>query len=230
MIKLTDEMQEKIHIWAEGSKELEELLIACNSNNLKTFACCKGHEDRKIYDPYVGVFVTGNNQDLLSKLCFATLKEENSDILINVFLTTIRLSFHTKNFNKLTNIINLQTEKNKKNKKIKEDDENMFFADKVFKLLMNNLNFDTKLLYILKIENDNTIMLKFQCFEKEKDYDNVYKTHNQKLQKLPNIQLNYKEEIIKDTKFISIKHKLFFKDFKEMFKYIDKYKNEIFNY
>lgn len=39
-----------------------------------------------------------------------------------------------------------------------------------------------------------------------------------------------KEKTVKDTEFISVKNKLFFKDFKEMFEYINKYKNEIFNY
>lgn len=216
-MKLSKELKEKIHVWAEGSDELEELLLACNLNDLKTFACCKGHKEKPIYDPYVGIYLNEDKKDLIIDLCINTLKEPDSSTLFHVYEGKKKFSLHQPNFSNLTNIINNPKENN-------QTDE---FERKVFSILLDNMNSNDLKGNIIEIKN--SIIFEFIYSDTENNYNKNFKVHNDILEKLPNIELHRFEKTYNDQKYVKINHHIFFKNFKEMFEYILKYQNEIFN-
>lgn len=221
-MKLSKELKEKIHVWAEGSDELEELLLTCNLNDLKTFACCKGHKEKPIYDPYVGIYLNEDKKDLIIDLCINTLKEPDSSTLFHVYEGKKKFSLHQPNFSNLTNIIN-----NEKDKKENINSKTNEFERKVFSLLLDNMNSNDLKGNLIRIKGD--IIFKFIYSELEENYNKDFKKHDEILAKLPNIQSSKFEEIFNNEKYITINKYITFKDFKEMFEYILKYQNEIFN-
>ncbi len=61
--KITD-YQKAARDFAEGNKELEELLLNCFSKRIKTIACCGGHEDKN-RKPYISFLYSLENEQLI---------------------------------------------------------------------------------------------------------------------------------------------------------------------
>ncbi len=70
--------------FAEGNRELEQLLLNCFSRGIKTTACCGGHEDKK-RKPYISFLYSPENEQLIYAL-LAKLKDNEFDFRYNKLL------------------------------------------------------------------------------------------------------------------------------------------------
>lgn len=98
-----DEIEKYASVFGEGSKELTDLLRYCFQNDIKTLACCKGHEDRKECDPYI-VFLP--DEELSMYLCELIDKMPIESIIVDKhkdYLRTAIFLYNDKAFSYLQN-------------------------------------------------------------------------------------------------------------------------------
>lgn len=75
-------------IWSEGRKTLEELLLYCMQNGIKTVSCCAGHYDKEggeINKGYIGFDIKDEKtKDIVLKLLASEVsKKENSTVVMH---------------------------------------------------------------------------------------------------------------------------------------------------
>lgn len=224
MNKISNELKEKIHIWAEGSEELEEVLLNCYKNDLKTIACCKGHIE-KTSNPYVAIYINYEKLKLIKELCLYTQLNNNGVTVFNCDKNNIKIiALHNPDFKTLIKVFN-----NFEKKKKAENSLHLDFAKKIYQLILDNLHSDNSLIYIIKKDNQNNLILEFEYYESEENYNKFFKSQDERISTLPNIILNKKEFIHNDIKYFLIHHKFLFTDFKKMYNYIYTHQNIIFN-
>lgn len=66
--KVINDIARYAYIFSEGNEYLESLLIFCFKNNIETFACCRGHENKKYSFPYIGFIFRKDNINIFSNL------------------------------------------------------------------------------------------------------------------------------------------------------------------
>lgn len=106
-------LNEAILSWSEGNRYLEKLIRTSIKNNIKTFACCAGHEG-KISHPYISFKADENSLEILLDV-FKIMYEDLNEIFSVSFsfdkeyntIITITLNYENRNekFEKITSII-----------------------------------------------------------------------------------------------------------------------------
>ena len=121
-----DEIEKYASVFGEGSKELTDLLRYCFQNDIKTLACCKGHEDRKECDPYI-VFLP--DEELSMYLCELIDKMPIENIIVDKhkdYLRTAIFLYNDKAFSYLQNHLHEYVVTIKDGRIIKQRRENLF--------------------------------------------------------------------------------------------------------
>lgn len=125
-------LNEAILSWSEGNRYLEKLIRTSIKNNIKTFACCAGHEGKTSH-PYISFKADEKSLEILFDV-FKTMYEDLDEIFSVSFsfdkeyntIITITLNYENRNekFEKITSIIvgdikyikNVESEEEKKYK------------------------------------------------------------------------------------------------------------------
>lgn len=71
-----DNIYENCKFFSEGSKELYEVLIELNKLGLKTYACCKGHEEDEFSNGYVAFQIPKEKRDFVNRVFTEILDSE----------------------------------------------------------------------------------------------------------------------------------------------------------
>ena len=65
--------------FAEGDSLLKDCLLKLWNQNIKTSACCKGHNDKDI--PYLSIIINKDSQDLLQTICnYINMNGDNMEL------------------------------------------------------------------------------------------------------------------------------------------------------
>lgn len=106
-------LNEAILSWSEGNRYLEKLIRTSIKNNIKTFACCAGHEGKTSH-PYISFKADENSLEILLDV-FKIMYEDLNEIFSVSFsfdkeydtIITITLNYENRNekFEKITSII-----------------------------------------------------------------------------------------------------------------------------
>lgn len=240
-MELTDELKAKIHIWAEGSEDLEKVLLLCNSIGLPSLFCCRGHEDKELYDPYISLKMEPENEELIKYLILNSYlenSEKNFHFSYNSNKENIAISMHFLNFKKLKNQIenyingleNLEKfiEKNNKletQKQLKKS-RNIYFLNEINNIIIFNIKKNN---YMFYIENDlNKIILGILC-----DLEiNEFKKFSWKQEELKEIGMEVANDFEYDNKAgeyhrcIDLVYKV--NDFVEIYEFINKNMDKLF--
>lgn len=106
-------LNEAILSWSEGNRYLEKLIRISIKNNIKTFACCAGHEGKTSH-PYISLKADEKSLGILLDV-FKIMYEDLNEIFSVSFsfdreyntIITITLNYENRNekFEKITSII-----------------------------------------------------------------------------------------------------------------------------
>lgn len=227
MDKISEELKKNIHIWAEGSQELEELLKTCYEYDLKTLYCCKGHKEKN-KTPYLVLSFDNNKQEVLKKLALNTLKKDNGSLTFSYNGKSSKIVLYNLNFKECSNIIK-KTEVNKHKLKIqkgitKETEETT--EEKIIKIAFRNQQNNVRIM--ANVSKEDKWNLNFFCTFSEKNI-NKYDEHIKKIEKLPNFEVYGFDGDVEGVRYYSKGYNFYFSSIEELYNFMLKYEIEIFN-
>lgn len=194
------ELNNAIVAWAEGNYHLERLLWKCIEKNVKTEACCGGHENSKKY-PYIS-FEIG---------------DDSNDYIFNIFKymyynleQIFSVGFSLNNNFKKSLIVTLKYEN--RNEKF----------DEMYNIIENNIKFSKDVeeleiileIYNIILKNNVNIFLSFGDIKKTGKMG-IYVHFNEK----DNILLNVIKEMFEFENMVDIKEHNFY----QIVYYLDNY-------
>lgn len=224
-MKLPKELKEKIHVWAEGSDNLEKLLTICHEHDLKTAFCCKGHKEKNMI-PYLGIYFDINKKELIKLLALATLSKNNAGLGFSLYNKDERVFFYNLDFKEFIDIINNKTNEKEIFKKNEENKKNI--EEKIIDICLNNQNFNNRISMKLFKENIYIIILAYTETEEFIHKFNFDK-HSEKIKKLPNIDIYSDVMNINQENYYTNRYTFQFSTIEELYNFIVEYENELFN-